>query len=483
MKQERTKLTRRGFLRRSLVAGAFFLAGGTGYRIVFNRSGRDYSPERGAALLDSIQPSEHADRLPNIVIIFADDLGYGDLGCFGSQAVRTPSLDRMAAEGIRLTNFYATAPLCSPSRAGLLTGRYPVRTLVTMPLYPAGSTMDIIFNVGGVYSYGVRGIPDDEILLPEILRQRGYRTGILGKWHLGDRSPHLPTECGFDFFYGAYYSNDERPYAVYRNEQVEIEAPADQDKLTKQLTKEAIDFIQESGDQPFLLYYAQPFPHVPLHASDAFRGKSAAGLYGDTVEEIDWSAGQILRTIEELGLDEDTLVIFTSDNGPWWQGSAGETRGRKNLAFEGGFRVPFIARWPGVIPAGTDSDEMSMNFDVFATCLAAAGVGMPEDRIIDGKNVLPMLKGESNSPHETLYYYKGNHLMGIRHENWKYLRRHMTDNGGYASLSQGPFLFNLALDPDESYSLIESEPGVAARLVGMMEDWEAETHSNLRGWM
>ena len=483
MKQERTKLTRRGFLRRSLVAGAFVLAGGAGYRILFNRSSRDYAPERGAALLDSIQPSEHADPLPNIVIIFADDLGYGDLGCFGSQAVRTPSLDRMAAEGIRLTNFYATAPLCSPSRAGLLTGRYPVRTLVTMPLYPAGSTMDIIFNVGGVYSYGVRGIPDDEILLPEILRQRGYRTGILGKWHLGDRSPHLPTECGFDFFYGAYYSNDERPYAVYRNEQVEIEAPADQDKLTKQLTKEAIDFIQESGDQPFFLYYAQPFPHVPLHASDAFRGKSAAGLYGDTVEEIDWSAGQILRTIEELGLDEDTLVIFTSDNGPWWQGSAGETRGRKNLAFEGGFRVPFIARWPGVIPAGPESDEMSMNFDVFATCLAVAGVGVPEDRIIDGKNVLPLLKGESNSPHETLYYYKRNHLMGIRHENWKYLRRHMTDNGGYASLSQGPFLFNLALDPDESYSLIESEPGVAARLVGMMEDWEAGIRSNLRGWI
>ena len=482
-KQRGSRLTRRAFLRRSLRAGAWLAAGGAGYRLLHNHASRDYDSARGEAFLESIQGSERPSRLPNIVIIFADDLGYGDLGCFGSRAIRTPNLDRMAAEGVRMTGFYATAPLCSASRAAVLTGRYPVRTLITMPLYPAGSPMDVIFNVGGVYSYGVRGIPKDEVLLPEILRQRGYRTGMLGKWHLGDRSPHLPNENGFDFFYGAHYSNDESPYAIYRNEQIEIKSPANQDNLTQNFTKEAVDFIQECKNQPFLLYYAQPFPHIPLHVSDAFRGKSAAGLYGDTVEEVDWSAGEILRTVKDLELDQDTLVIFTSDNGPWWQGSAGGTRGRKNLAFEGGFRVPLIARWPGVIPAGTTTDEISMNFDIFATCLATAGVRLPDDRIIDGKNILPVLKGKSGSPHETLYYYKGRQLMGIRHRNWKYLRRHMTDNGGYASLSQGPFLFNLELDPDESYSLIESEPEVAKRLVEMMEHWETEIQDNLRGWL
>jgi arylsulfatase A len=477
------RITRRGFLKGALVAGGALAAGGVGYRLIANHVGRDADAARTKTLLESIQPAENPGELPNLIVVFADDLGYGDLGCFGSQAISTPNLDQMAAEGVRMTHFYATAPLCSPSRAGLLTGRYPVRTHVAVPLYPCGSPMDVIFNVGGIYPCGVRGIPEDEALLPELLRQRGYRTGMLGKWHLGDRSPHLPTDRGFDFFYGAYYSNDMKPYAIYRNEQVEIGPPADQSVLTQNLTQEGTRFIEENEDRPFFLYYAQPFPHVPLHASDAFRGRSAAGLYGDAIEEIDWSVGELLNRLKELGLDEKTLVIFTSDNGPWWQGSPGFTRGRKNLAFEGGFRVPFIARWPGVLPAGAVVEALSMNFDIFATCLAAAGVPLPRDRIVDGKSLLPVLQGASQSLHDVLYYYKGTTLLGVRHGDWKYLRRHMTDNGGYASLQQGPFLFNLALDPSESYSLIESQPEIAARLVRMIDEWEAAMQHNLRGWL
>jgi len=330
--------------------------------------------------------------------------------------------------------------------------------------------MDGLCRIGGVYSRGVRGIPEDELLLPELLRRKGYRTSMLGKWHLGDRTPHLPHQKGFDFFYGAYQSNDATPYALHRNGRIEIEGSVDQSLLTQQFTREAAGFIRDNRDHPFFLYYASPLPHVPLHPSDAFRGRSRAGLYGDTVEELDWSVGQILNVLKAQNLDEDTVLIFTSDNGPWWQGSAGAMRGRKNLAFEGGFRVPLVARWPGAIPAGMVTDEMSMNFDIFATCLAVAGIPLPQDRIIDGRNILPVLTGGAASPHDTLYFYKGRRLVGVRHKNWKYLRQHMTDNGSYARsrLAQGPFLFNLDVDPNESYSLIESEPDVGESLAEMM---------------
>jgi arylsulfatase A len=477
------KLGRRGFLKGSLIAGGALIAGDIAYRSIAYPLRRDFDRERSEEFLEGIQAHAFPESLPNIILIIADDLGYGDLSVYGSRSIQTPCLDQMAAEGVRLTNFYATAPLCSPSRAGLLSGRYPVRTLVTMPLYPAGSPMDLIFNIGGVYPYDVRGIPEDEVLLPEALLRRGYRTGMLGKWHLGDRSPHLPTENGFEFFYGAYYSNDMKPYAIFRNTDVEMEAPADQDVLTQNFTREAIQFIRECGERPFFLYYAQPFPHVPLHASDQFRGRSQAGLYGDTVEELDWSVGEILKLIKVQGIDEKTLVIFTSDNGPWWQGSPGFTRGRKNMAFEGGFRVPFIARWPAVIPAGSVAEGMSMNFDLFSTCLMLAGIPLPQDRIIDGKDILPMLRGPAASPHDTLFFFKGTKPHGVRHGNWKYMRRHMTDNGNYPTLSQGPFLFNLELDPNESYSLIESEPEVASELEKMLMDCELQLRHNIRGWL
>jgi uncharacterized sulfatase len=418
--------------------------------------------------------------LPNIVIILADDLGQGDLD---SPALHTPNLDRMAAEGTRLTGFCATASVCSPSRAGLLTGRYPVRTLITTPLLSTYDAMNLVMDGLGRYSYNVRGIPQDEVLLPEVLGRRGYRTGLVGKWHLGGAPGYLPNDRGFDAFYGALWSNDDPPYAIYRDRQVAVPSPADQDVLTRDFTLAADDFIRSNRDHPFFLYLAHAMPHEPIHASEAFRGTSAGGLYGDAVEELDWSLGRILNALDELGLAGKTLVIFSSDNGPWWQGNPGVARGRKLLWFEGGFRVPFIAKWPGVIPAGASSAEMSMNFDLFATYLKLAGVPPPQDRIIDGKDILPVLKGEASSPHDALFYYDTRTPVAVRRGRWKYYRRAVTDNAAFWPLQQGPFLFDLELDPNESYSLIESEPERAAELSAMLEAFDAEMAANLRGWL
>jgi uncharacterized sulfatase len=343
--------------------------------------------------------------------------------------------------------------------------------------------MNLLMDVLGRYAYGVRGIPQDEILLPEVLRRRGYHTGLVGKWHLGDKPGHLPNDRGFDSFYGVLYSNDVQPYAIYRNQEIEVDAPADQNLLTRDFTREAVAFIRRHRAEPFFLYLAHPMPHEPIHASEDFRGRSAAGLYGDAVEELDWSVGQILAALDALGLRSHTLVVFTSDNGPWWQGNPGPARGRKMLVFEGGFRVPFIATWPGVIPAGASSDEMSMSFDLFATCLRLADAPLPADRIIDGKDILPLLTGTSRSPHDTLFFYDTRTLVALRHRQWKYHRRFRTDNAGYWPLQQGPFLFDLELDPNESYSLLESKPELASDLMGLLEAWEAKMAANLRGWL
>jgi uncharacterized sulfatase len=476
---EERNISRRRFLRDTIIYGGSLAALGLGLREISNRHRRDLRSAESQAALEDVQPAPDPENLVNIVVVFVDDLGYGDVG---SEIISTPNLDQMAAEGIQLTNFYSTAPLCSPSRAGLLTGRYPIRTMVTGSLYPRTSPMNLVMDAAGFYKYGVKGIPEDEILLSEALQRRGYETALLGKWHLGDHTPHLPLENGFDYFYGALYSNNRKKYEIYRNDQVVLEDPVDQNQLTKHLTREAVAFIQDHHGQPFFLYLAHIMPHEPVHASAEFRGQSKAGLYGDAVEEVDWSMGEVLKAIKTAQLDQKTLVIFTSDNGPWWQGHPGALRGRKNLPFEGGFRVPFIARWPGVIPAGVVSDEISINFDIFSTCLSIAGIPLPEDRVIDGENILPLLRGQAGSPHEFLYYFKGKRLYGIRLGKWKYLRAHMTDNGGYAALRQGPFLFNLETDPQESYNLIDSHPEVAQALADMLDQFDAELKANIRGW-
>ena len=305
----------------------------------------------------------------------------------------------------------------------------------------------------------------------------------MGKWHLGDRAGHLPNDRGFESFYGALWSNDDQPYAIYRDRAVAVRAPADQNVLTRNFTYAAQEFIESRRDGPFFLYLAHAMPHVPIHASEEFRGRSRAGLYGDAVEELDWGVGQILDTLDRLDLSAKTLVVFSSDNGPWWQGNPGLARGRKLLTFEGGFRVPFIARWPGVIPAGASTRAMSMNFDLFPTCLALAGVPLPQDRIIDGRDILPVLMRGSASPHETLLFYDTRNLVALRYQHWKYYRRYTTDNAAFWPLRQGPFLFDLDTDPNESYSLIESLPELAARMAAMLESRAAEMKANLRGWL
>jgi uncharacterized sulfatase len=473
-------ISRRRFLKTSLlVGGGLLAAGGLGKHFLNVFDGKDYDPDRTEVLLDSIHASNPGD-LPNLILIIADDMGLGDLSMTGSQAIKTRSIDRMASEGASLSNFYASAPVCSPSRAGLLTGRYPVRTLISDVIQPPGA-LDWTFQY--VLGNVPHGIPSDEALLPEILQRRGYCTGLVGKWHLGWESPYLPNENGFDFFYGGLLSHDTHPYQIYRNQQVEIEEPVDFDLLTQYLNHEAVSFITENRSKPFFLYYAQHFPHVPLHASEEFHGKSSGGLYGDCVEELDWSVGEILNTLKRLGLDEKTLVIFSSDNGPWWEGSTAGLRGRKNLPFEGGFHVPFVARWPGVIPGGLIAGTPSMNFDVFATCLSVAGIPRPTDRIIDGVDLLPILKGESDSPlHEALYYYKGRNLVAVRMGDWKYYRRHASDNGAYPFFKQGSFLFNLSTDPYESYDLLDAHPEIGRELESLLNRQDLQDVTNPRGW-
>lgn len=455
----------------------------------------------------------YAATPPNFIIINADDLGYGDLACYGSRAIKTPNIDRMAAKGVRFTDFSACDSVCTPSRAGLLTGRYPKRMNLDMPLMaeetPLGKSMLIKcgFWAGKIglmdmaTSGGATGIAQREITIAEALKIRNYRTGMVGKWHLGDYSgnpEHNPVRHGFDFYFGVPHSNDIHPFPLYRNEQELEPEVTDQAKLTGLYTKEAIRFIKESGgssaDEPFFLYFAHTFPHRPLSASENFKGKSEGGTFGDAVEEIDWSVGEILNTLKELNLESSTLVVFTSDNGPWYQGSPGEFRGRKGQSYEGGHRVPFIARRPGYIPAGGECRQPAMNIDLFPTCLAMAGLTLPSDRIIDGRNIANLLvQQRMNNPHELFCFYHHGELEGIRVGKWKYIRtiNHyvwpMPVNkklGKFISYTNGPepLLFNLEKDPGEAYNVLNKYPEKAEELAGVMARWEKKMEKNPGGW-
>ena len=474
---------RRDFLKAGLALGGVAAVGGLTARIHRNQLGRDFDPTRTDQLLAGIQPAVDSKAMPNIVLILIDDLGYGDLGVYGGKVIKTPIIDRLAAEGVRLTNFYASNSVCTPSRAALLTGRYPIRTHMTLPLYPSHHPMEYFLKLVGRYPFDVTGIPEDEATLAEILGRAGYRTGLVGKWHLGDQPGHLPGDNGFDEFYGVLYANDAPKFAVWRNDQIEIPEPVNQSQLTRDYTREALQFIQANADWPFFLYLSHTAVHEPLFAGAEFQGSSQGGLYGDSVQELDWSTGQVLDKLAELGVEDNTLVIFTSDNGPWWQGNPGGLRGRKTNIMEGGLRVPFIARWPGHLPAGKTSDALSVIFDIFPTCLYLAGIPLPGDRIIDGMDLLPVLNGDGHGLHERFFYYDGPILVAVRDGNWKYHRRHLSDNGGYPLFSQGPFLFDLERDPNESYDLIDTYPEVAQRLAKMLTEWEAKMDANRRGWL
>ncbi len=360
-----------------------------------------------------------AAAAPNYVLIFCDDLGYGDLGCYGSAKNRTPRIDAMAKEGMRFTSFLSSSPVCTPSRASLLTGCYARRV---------GMHEDFTGH-WVLIPRSRRGMHADEWTLPEILKAKGYATACIGKWHLGDQPPHLPTAHGFDEYYGIPYSNDmasarrgDPPLPLVQDTKV-IEAPANQATLTKRYTSEAIQFIESNKSKPFFLYLPHTFPHLPLFASKEFHGKSANGRYGDSVEEIDWSTGKILDALKQHGLDKNTLVIFTSDNGSNGRngGSNAPLSGAKGGTMEGGMRVPMIARWPGHIPAGSTCNELSSTMDFLPTFTALSD-GLLSVNKIDGHDITPLLTGTKGaaSPYEVFYYYRRRQLQAVRWGDWKW---------------------------------------------------------------
>ena len=360
-------------------------------------------------LLFALCSSLYAVSPPNIVLILADDLGYGDLACYGSAKLTTPHIDQMAEEGAKLTHFNCPAPFCAPTRASLMTGRYPFRCGMTRnpaPDGPPGSGSDAV------------ALPKTEVTLAQVMKTAGYAAGMVGKWHLGHHAGSLPTERGFDEYYGIPYSNDMRPVQVLDGTQV-IEDPAVQATLTKRYTERALGFIERNATKPFFLYFAHAMPHKPLAASDAFYKKSGAGLYGDAVMELDWSVGQVLAKLKELGLDENTLVVFTSDNGATFGGSTGGLRGIKGSSYEGGYRVPCIARWPGHIAAGHVNEQPAVMMDLFATTLAVTGAKMPDDRVLDGHNILPLFTSDAKSPHDYIFGHQNERLATIRDARWK----------------------------------------------------------------
>lgn len=398
-------------------------------------------------------------RPPNVIMIYADDLGYGDLGCYGS-SIPTPNLDKMAGEGIRLTSFYSASPVCSPSRAALLTGRYPVRVGVPRVLDPDAKG----------------GIAPTETLLPEMLKAAGYATMCIGKWHLGTTAGYRPTERGFDAYFGIPYSNDMWPRPLMRNNDV-IQATADLTTITAQYTQEAQQFITRSKDKPFFLYLPHTFPHIPLAASPAFRGKSGHGLYGDTVQELDWSVGEIFKTLQDLDLDNNTLVIFSSDNGPWYQGSPGKLRGRKGEIFDGGMREPFIARFPGRIPAGQVSGAVTNTMDVLPTIACLSGVPLPA-KTIDGVDIWPLLSGQdSDVSRDVFLYFNDIYLQAARVGPWKlHVARFNTPaftpdpKCGRSNLPlSDPELYHMVNDPEEGYDRAERNPDVVADIRSRME--------------
>ena len=420
-----------------------------------------------------------ADRArPNVVLIFADDLGYGDVGCYGAKGYTTPNIDRLAKEGVRFTDFYVAQAVCSASRAALLTGRYSNRVGILGALGP-----------------GVKnGIKPEEVTLAEVFKSRGYATAIYGKWHLGDHSPHLPTENGFDDYFGLPYSNDMwpnhptnksfPPLPLMDGTKV-VQTQPDQTRLTTQYTERAVGFIEKNKDRPFFLYVPHSMPHVPLFVSDKFAGKTARGLFGDVIAEIDWSVGQVLDALKRHHLDDNTLVIFSADNGPWLSygdhaGSAGDLREGKATAFEGGVRVPAIFRFPGKIPAGATVREPAMTIDVLPTMAKLIGAELPRGHILDGKDAWPLISAQpgAKSPHEALYFYWNRQLHAVRSGKWKLHFPHeypaMTGKKGQSGLP-GAYrparielsLYDLEADPGESKNVAAEHPEVVQRLTGL----------------
>ncbi len=439
-------------------------------------------------------------RSPNIVIIFIDDQGYADVGCFGAKGFETPNLDRMADDGMKFTNFYVSQAVCSASRASLLTGCYAERIGIQGALMPWSSV----------------GLNPEEETIAELLKKKGYATGIFGKWHLGHHQEFLPLQHGFDEYLGLPYSNDMWPVGfdgkpvtegrkvyypplplIENNEKIdEIRTLEDQAKLTTLYTERAVKFIEKNKERPFFLYVPHTMVHVPLGVSEKFRGKSEQGMYGDVMMEIDWSVGEILKTLNKHGLDESTLVIYTSDNGPWLNfgnhaGSAYPLREGKGTMWEGGCRVPCIMRWAGQIPAGSITDKMAATIDLLPTIAAVTGAPLPK-KTIDGVNILPLLKGDQvANPRDHYFYYYGGELRAVSQGKWKLYFPHQSRSyvgvepgkdgfpGPYANLSVGLELYDLENDISETNNVIDQHPEAVAQLKALAEKGREELGDRL----
>lgn len=426
------------------------------------------------------------EKKPNFIIIFTDDQGYGDLGIYGHPTIKTPNIDQMAMEGQKWTNFYVAANVCTPSRSAIMTGRLPVRT--------------------GMYSNKRRvlfpdsdgGLPQKENTIARLLKQSGYSTAAIGKWHLGHLPQYLPTSHGFDYYYGIPYSNDmdrvnDLPYMEYfvdsktenfnvplmKNEEI-IERPADQNTITRRYTEEAVKYIDSHKEGPFFLYLAHSLPHVPLFAGKEFLGVSERGLYGDIIEEIDWSVGEILKALKKNGLDENTYVVFTSDNGPWLifseqGGSSGSLFGGKGTSYEGGVRVPTVIWGPGNVQPGVIS-EIGSTLDLLPTFCGLSGTAVPQDRIYDGFDISSVFKGEPESPRESMFYYHGDHLFAVRKGDFK-LYLYKNNPMGYPEkleVLEKPTLYNLSVDPSERFDLAEKNPEVIEAINKLIKEHQSQ---------
>jgi arylsulfatase len=452
--------------------------------------------------------NQEKNSLPNIVLIFTDDQGYGDIGSYGAIGFTTPHLDNLASEGMRFTNFYSAQAVCSASRAALLTGCYPNR-----------------IGVHGAYMpWAKEGINENEVTLAEMLGDKGYYCGIIGKWHLGHHKKFLPLQHGFDEYFGIPYSNDmwpvnfdgkpvtdssEAPWKmkypllplIEGNEKIrEIRTLEDQNEITTLYTERAVQFISENKDKPFFLYMPHSMPHVPLGVSDKFAGKSEQGMYGDVMMEIDWSVGEILKILKNLGLEKNTLVIFATDNGPWLNfgnhaGTTGGLREGKGTSFEGGQRVPFIAKWPGRISEGVICNKMAATLDIFPTLAEITSSSLPEHKI-DGISILPLLEGdkEANPRNHLFYYYHKNNLEAVRKEDWKLVFPHSSRSyekvlpgndgwpGAYETIKTGLELYDLRRDPGERYNVIDQYPEIVQDLEALASQAREDLGDDLTGF-
>jgi arylsulfatase A len=402
---------------------------------------------------------------PNIVVILADDLGYGDIGTFGATDIRTPNIDNLAAKGLKLTSFYSTSPVCSPTRAALITGRYPRRLGIDHVFFPESFT----------------GIPAEEVTIAEALKGNGYQTAIFGKWHLGHHRQFLPLQNGFDEYYGIPYSNDMQGVVYLRGNDVDS-IKVNQKYITKTYTNEAVKFIEKNKAKPFFLYVTHNMPHVPLYASPEFEGKSKRGLYGDVIEEIDWSVGEVVKALKKNGLEENTLVVFTSDNGPWIifdveGGSAGPLRQGKGTTFEGGQRVPTVAYWPGKIKAGTVYEDLASQLDLYPTIISLTGSQKTQTKKpLDGEDLSPVLFGTGKRKGQEFAYYSNGIIEAFRRGDWK-IRLPQSDvklSGFTIVPATDTLLFNLKTDIGERNNLLKSSPEKAKELLAALTAYKAK---------